>query len=62
MDNKKEYKIMNDEELRKMIGKASEIFIKLTEPKSEDTSEPPSVAHSATGSTRAGASPPARRS
>ena len=33
MDNKKEYKIMDDEELRKMIGKASEIFIKLTEPK-----------------------------
>ena len=35
MDNKKEYKIMDDEELRKMIGKASEIFIKLTEPKKE---------------------------
>jgi len=58
MDNKKEYKIMNDEELRKMIGKASEIFIRLTEPKSEDTSEPPSVAsQDATGSTRAGRSP-----
>ena len=50
MDNKKEYKIIDDEELRKMIGRASEIFIKLT--------EPPSVAsQDATGSTRAGRSP-----
>ena len=35
MDNKKtkEYKDKTDEELRQLIGRATEIFIKLTEPK-----------------------------
>ena len=41
MDNKKtkEYKDKTDEELRQLIGRATEIFIKLTEPKSKPIKE-----------------------
>lgn len=41
MDNKKtkEYKDKTDEELRQLIGRATEIFIKLTEPKSKQIKE-----------------------
>ena len=41
MDNKKtkEYKDKTDEELRQLIGRATEIFIKLTEPKPKSIKE-----------------------